>query len=762
VEQRLPIDPVRAWDEPMPYDLEGLFGRVVSQDALTSTKAQAVIRYAVGPEVHYARLIECRRAATGNETVFLDLDVEVAQYPVNAIQPVERIAIIFSAADTQYPELVSLREDFPEVPHLNLRPRGYPKSLCLYLEPYAELKLHWTAHRFVERIRFWLARTADGNLHPDDQPLEPLMSTGHGTLVVPENLLGSYSAALDPHFVSAVDGLQQGSVWIVHRAGSRVHTDKPPGHVAISFTCAPQTHGIMSAAPENLGELQEFLARTNFDLVSELRKCIAGWKDQKRFIELGNVQLFLIFNLPKRRFDGGPIEYTDHVAFLCGCKLEDLDKLLENFSVAQHHQGVIEIPSSIREAANIQLLSFYVTPEFSPTFAALLNDVPLETRNFCLLGGGALGSQFFDTILRCGFGKWTVVDDDRLLPHNLARHHLTGSFVGRRKAESLAYLACDLLREDVATPIATNVLNPGEHEATLRDALTKAVVVCDCTASVPVARALAVDKLDCPRVVSLFLNPAADALVLLAEDEQRRCRLDWLEMQFYREIARNPVLGNHLRTGSKIRYSNACRSVTARISAEAVALFAAIASRAFRERTRFPNGGISIWRLEQGMQVARLDLSIEPLITQRVGRWTICTDNELLHALHRFRLLRLPNETGGVLLGTYDMERHIIYIVDMLPSPPDSEEWPTSYKRGCVGLAQAVREIEDKTLLNLEYIGEWHSHPEGCGTRMSKIDAVAMKEIRCEMAKAGLPGLMVIVGSDEAHSYHLAEAEELA
>jgi hypothetical protein len=161
------------------------------------------------------------------------------------------------------------------------------------------------------------------------------------------------------------------------------------------------------------------------------------------------------------------------------------------------------------------------------------------------------------------------------------------------------------------------------------------------------------------------------------------------------------------------------------------------------------------------MQVTRVDVSIEPVIARTIGRWAVCTDNELLHALHRFRRLRLPNETGGVLIGTYDMERHIIYIVDMLPSPPESEEWPTSYKRGCAGLAQAIREIERKTLLNLEYIGEWHSHPRGCGTSMSEIDIVAMEGIQGEMSKVGLPGLMVIVGSDGSHSCHLAEAEEL-
>jgi hypothetical protein len=97
----------------------------------------------------------------------------------------------------------------------------------------------------------------------------------------------------------------------------------------------------------------------------------------------------------------------------------------------------------------------------------------------------------------------------------------------------------------------------------------------------------------------------------------------------------------------------------------------------------------------------------------------------------------------------------------MLPPPVDSEEWPTSYRRGCIGLAQAVQEIERKTLSNLEYIGEWHSHPDGCGTGMSEVDKVAMKEIAEEMSKTGLPGLILIVGADGSYSPHLRDADEV-
>ena len=48
------------------------------------------------------------------------------------------------------------------------------------------------------------------------------------------------------------------------------------------------------------------------------------------------------------------------------------------------------------------------------------------------MGAGALGSQVIITLARSGFGNWTIVDEDDLLPHNLARHALNGFYVGHR------------------------------------------------------------------------------------------------------------------------------------------------------------------------------------------------------------------------------------------------------------------------------------------------------------------------------------------
>jgi E2/UBC family protein A/ThiF family protein/JAB domain-containing protein similar to deubiquitination enzymes len=741
----------------MAYDLDILLGPVIPPTDLALPKAKGVASYAQSTDANFVHLVECRRRSDGKEAVVIDLRIELAQQPVHAIAPVERVAVTFDTKDDIYPDAVSLRADFPNIIHLNARQAGQPKSFCLYLEPYEELQLHWTAHVFVERIRGWLAKSADGTLHPEDQALEPLVFLPYGTLVVPGELLMASQAPLLLYTVFPVDGSDKRSVWIIRRAEPTENGKR--NFVAACFACPPQTHGLITSAPSDLAELQRFLLPTGYDIVSEARKVIASWKSGNLFQQVQAAKLFLILELPKRRTDNGGVETTERLAFLCDCTLKELDERLTTFEATHGYSGLIAIPESISERANISLLAFDVTEEFFPKAAAKYNSIPEEGRPFCLLGAGALGSQVLQTLARSGFGSWTIVDNDRLLPHNLARHSLTGSFVGQRKADAMAYLINDLFSGDIAASMSMNVLQPGDERQALDAATGGSSAICDCSASVPVARALAAGEIKTRRAISLFLNPSADALVLLAEDERRACRLDWLEMQYYRYVASSHELSRHLRPASVTRYSNSCREVTTRLSQEAVALFAAIGSRAFREAVGSASAQISIWQLDDAMQVRRFDIVAEPVIVGEVAGWTLCTDGKLLHALGTLRLLRLPNETGGVLLGSYDMQRRILYIVDMLPSPPDSEEWPTSYKRGCLGLCTAIAEVSDRTLMNLEYVGEWHSHPVGGGTGMSQKDRTAMAEISGEMAKVGLPGLMLIVGDYGSYTPHLAEPQ---
>ena len=118
---------------------------------------------------------------------------------------------------------------------------------------------------------------------------------------------------------------------------------------------------------------------------------------------------------------------------------------------------------------------------------------------------------------------------------------------------------------------------------------------------------------------------------------------------------------------------------------------------------------------------------------------------------------KLPNETGGVLLGSFDLDAHVAYIADTIPSPPDSEEWPTLYIRGKKGLRPEVDRLAAATDGMLEYIGEWHSHPDGCSTAPSPDDLKVFAWLTEIMSLDAVPATMMIVGDQGRVSFFLGK-----
>ena len=107
----------------------------------------------------------------------------------------------------------------------------------------------------------------------------------------------------------------------------------------------------------------------------------------------------------------------------------------------------------------------------------------------------------------------------------------------------------------------------------------------------------------------------------------------------------------------------------------------------------------------------------------------------------------LPNETGGVLIGAYDIARKRVYVVCQVKAPEDSISSPTSFIRGCANLPERLEYIYMTTLDNLTYIGEWHSHPSA-NTQKSMDDKKLHKAIVDYNRENCLPGCMMILGTD--------------
>lgn len=773
----------------MMSNVDLLKGQVIALEELSIPKARDVALVAQSGRMNWVHLVECRRhgntsrdadiALASDESVILDLEVELPQRLIHEIKQIERIQVRFDAADVRFPEAFALRKEFPRVPHTNLRQFEYPQSLCLSDKPYDESKLSWTAPTFVEGIRNWLAQTATGTLHAADQPLEPLLWGGASTVVLPSDLFERDGEERHARLVIRRVNASDGTSSFVARRREEIarlgdnRSDEPL--VVIAVRGEPQQHGVIRSNPNTLLELHSQLQSAQINLLETLREHLREWREDK---DLLRAALLIVAYLPKTRVAGGAPEATESRVFFCAniketqieaqggstsgeasaelVTLLELGEHLGLWVVRDSEPATLIFPDNSKQGEQVEVGLLNPAFALSRELAALYNGLPNRTgKKIAAVGMGSLGSQVFFNLVRAGFGEWSIIDCDRMLPHNLARHALFGVTVGMTKVEALAYIANTTIDgEPIVAPIAVDVLHPGKLAAQLNKVLNAADMIYDISASVPVARHLAHEASSTARRVSLFLNPSGTDSVLLAEDVERKINLASLEMQYYRLLVQQPALREHLRASDgRVRYAHSCRDLSNTISQEDVALHAAIVSRALRQSSAATSARITVWQADGTGTVSRHDAIPSPTKQTIVNGWAVCTDAFLIDKVRRDRAVCLPRETGGVLLGSFDMQRRIIYVVDTLPSPLDSEEHRTSYLRGSEGLREQVAEVERLTAGNLRYVGEWHSHPEGYRCAPSGKDRKLFRWLADHMSMDGLPPLMLIVAGDDAHAW---------
>ncbi len=722
-------------------------GVIIPKDSLRIPKAKEVLA-ALG-NLPFFTFVECRRPSGLNdaEVIIFDTEVQLGQRTVHDIRNIERIAVFFYSNDDFMPEVLALREDFPLVPHTNLRLQEKPRSLCLYEQSYDEIKLRWTATLFLGQIRYWLALTAKGELHGLDQPLEPLLSEASNYLIFPFDSLRREEDGNNQFMIIR----RKNSEWIVDNIVN--------AFIPMLLWGGSQTAGVISKQPKNVSELHNFLKNAGIDLLSEFRGKLKIVKEQNPKSDIFKIPLVLITFLPKKRTGTSEPEVPDVWAFLINSPISNIGREVGIWEITGGNIAYLIKPDLSKNGQSLEIEILNAMPSFTREMASIVSGQQSSIdANILLIGAGALGSQLLINLVRMGVGQWTIVDEDCLLPHNLARHALPGFFMGLAKAEKLAEMANSIIQgKAIAKAINVNVLHPYNRADELNKTFREAQVIIDISTALPVARYLARDATGTARRISAYLNPSGSDVVILAEDEKRKYTLDCLEMQYYRYLINEPAFENHLKQeDGRVRYARSCRDVSSTIPQDLVALHAAICSRKINKILSEDVGSsITIWRANaDSFSIMKNDVPVCETLQRIYGEWTLCFDRFIINKIQVARKDKLPNETGGVLIGSFDMSRKIIYVVDTILSPPDSIEKSASYERGREGLKEKLNKIEEITLGNLTYIGEWHSHPSGCGSTPSADDVGVFAWLLEIMGIVGLPPLMLISG-DHGESWHV-------
>lgn len=372
-------------------------------------------------------------------------------------------------------------------------------------------------------------------------------------------------------------------------------------------------------------------------------------------------------------------------------------------------------------------------------------------KTFIQIGLGTLGSQIANNCVRTGYGKWTYVDNDLLLPHNVARHCLKSNNIGQNKATAMKKYASQIIECDdiVLESIEKSLFN--KDIVDVKEKVKNADMVVDTSASVAAGRYICHSIANKTRCVSLFMNPSGTALVMLMENADRSIKLDSLEMQYYRMIVNEDNLKSHLERRESFSYSSQCRGSSVIFSQDNVAILSGLASKALKIFEKGSEAQICVWNIEE-LSVKHYKEACEKFDEIVVGEWKVQISKRLQEELYRLRKEKLPNETGGILIGNFDFERKICYVVDHISNISDSVEYPQSFIRGCNGVLNRIEEIEKITAGNLIYLGEWHSHPNDI-TNQSSDDMKLMDAIIEFNLTQGHPACMVIVGENNQSVY---------
>lgn len=737
-------------------------GKPISPESFVLPKARALTEY-IKRYPAYLRLVEATSGEISGvkfEAVYLDIENEVPQRRTVDIREIERIGVQFFETDNWYPEVSALRKDFPNIPHLNLRNHAIPKSICLYEQDWAQVNLTWTPADFINRLKFWFTKSSTGDLHAPDQPLEPFLPSASARIVIDQSILESQQEAASPIHIGGINF--EGKITLKAVSDPKILDWFDYKHLkgfALQITTEPVTHGIINRAPKTLADLDRLLGSAGVSLLATLREKLKSWNNQGIVQKNADAMLALFVAVPLKRADSSHTETTHRWAFLMNAKLRDLGQKIGLWEVRSGNIGLLLQLDEAKNGDDVALDLLNISYDFSPQTAAMMNgkDASFDHR-ITVVGLGALGSKMFDDLVRMGYSNFALIDSDILLPHNLSRHALVASAVGYGKTTALANLATLLHTDKVnVRPYFDDLLHPVRSAEKITDELKSSAIILDASATESVPRYLGRDVQTDSPVISVFLSPSGSDLIFLKEDKARATKIDSIEFQYYRFLYRTEGLHDLLvRPESDVRYAGSCRDITSRLPTSNISILSGVASSAIDQFFSAPEGRISIWRLSDNYEIKKFETSVSKTTTHLLGDWSVLIDDHVIREIRETREKRLPNETGGILLGNFDTKRKIIYVCDFLSAPPDSEEGSQSFVRGKQGLVESMQDISAKTMDRVRYVGEWHSHPKGSSSAQSGQDILALAELTRVMRSDALPFVMFIFG-DSDHSVSLGE-----
>lgn len=674
---------------------------------------------------------------------------------------VERLSITYAPESDFCWEVRALRKDFPVTIHQNHVFEGEPRSLCLYVEPWLSIERSWTPELFLKRIFWWLRETANGTIHDDDQPIEQLFFSSPYNVVLPENYFCDDTSKQEKiSFTMIGDGDSTSKTligdYVSKNAGSN------PFCVAIPIVLEPVENGPVEEYPYTLGNLQVLLEKRKAEVVDRLKNAVLD-RVSENGIGVHNQEgefVLLLIGMPRVRNE--VIEKIETLGFMVDLSFGVLgEKLGVLFRAPDQKKWYRDALGNSDCDDWREVPIFPVSVTIYPTREQIrqYSGIPKEDiiPNGIIAGAGALGGLIAKIWSRECWGEWTYIDDDIVKPHNIVRHISTRHAVGYSKAivvDSIVHGIHDFESDRSQKYFIGSVVSDNPE---IVKRIGESDLLVDVSTTLYVPRELS-RRENHPRTASVFITPSGMSSVMLLEDDERKIRCNSLEAQYYRAILGNDWGERHL-TGhlGKLWVGAGCREVTIAMSDELIHLHAAILSRQIRKSSALPSARICIWDCQDDVGgVVSRDIKVFSTHSATIFGWEVSWDDGFLIEAKKYREEALLNETGGLLFGIIDHKDKTITLVRACRAPDNSESTPTSFERGAYESTKILDDCRERTGGVVTYVGEWHSHPQGCAALPSQDDIGQLSFLTSALQIEGMPALMLII-SDTSFGFYIEE-----
>ena len=657
----------------------------------------------------------------------------------SSLHRIEPIVIAISKAnwDTCVPFSFSDNPEFPfdKFAHINYQHGAYPPTFCLSREDIDDWYAEHTLREYVELVAQWLRDAAKGKLMKinEKDEFEPQrihnmncflyrVSFMDSFLEQKEAQIHYYSILFDDSKPDIAFGNEENDSLDGKGVGVRLFAGKDQ----VDDTW-------YTTYPSTLQDLYEFIQVHNYPLnLDELKSQLD--EDKKAVY-------FQIALLRPAKL----IQKNTRINYIC-FRAQASD-ILGNI----YHAKIDEVTIiDLTDCKSAQYLS--KTPD------------SIFTKNVTLLGCGAVGSKIAYHLHRSGVFSINLVDKDTFEPHNVCRHALTEfkPLLLSNKAKAMKKTMSNMFYG----------MSSGSIKAYDSDAITffnsdrdeYPDLIIDATASVRVMYGL--DNITIPeksRIVRVALSEGGDVGVTYLGIDNKQPLAD-----YYLEILRASLTNDevyHWLTSERknstenIRVGEGCHSNTMRISDDTISAHAALMSSAIRhiyEGNQHNRIMLSFANRDYPGSMQTLNLSVksyQQFQCANDSNWTVRIPEDLLTDIRLKAKIAGNNENGGYLFGHIDHKRRVIYpLIHYMPR--DSKGSKSGFRLGTSGLKDFKKLIDRRSIGQMEYIGDWHSHP-ACSLDMSAIDIKTCYADVLPQLKSSI-GLCVITKNNNTNFFLLS------